>query len=58
MNDKLKAAIAYLRSRNIYIMDRGHSFVPTNAAKTDVSQTIRRYKQQVQGVPAIKQVRK
>ena len=58
MNDKLEAAIAYLRSRNIYIMDRGHSFVPTNAAKTDVSQTIRRYKQQVQGVPAIKQVRK
>jgi len=58
MNDKLDAAIAYLRSRNIYIMDRGHSFVPTNAAKTDVSQTIRRYRQQVQGVPAIKQVRK
>ena len=58
MNEKLDAAIAYLRSRNIYIMDRGHSFVPTNAAKTDVSQTIRRYKQQVQGVPAIKQVRK
>lgn len=58
MNDKLDAAIAYLRSRNIYIMDRGHSFVPTNAAKTDVSQTIRRYKQQVQGVPVIKQVRK
>lgn len=58
MNDKLEAAIAYLRSRNIYIMDRGHSFVPTNAAKTDVSQTIRRYKQQVQGVPAVKQVRR
>ena len=58
MNDKLEAAIAYLRSRNIYIMDRGHSFVPTNASKTDVSQTIRRYKQQVQGVPAIKQVRR
>ena len=58
MNEKLEAAIAYLRSRKIYILDRGHSFAPTNSAKTDVAATIRRYRQQVQGVSAIKQVRK
>ena len=58
MNDKLESAIAYLRSRNIYILDRGHSFVPTNSAKTVVAATIRRYKQQVLGVPAVKQVRR
>ena len=56
MNEKLEAAIAYLRERKIYITE--FSFVPTNVAKTDVGATIRRYKQQVQGVPAIKQVRK
>jgi len=56
MNDKLQAAIAYLRERKIYITE--FPFVPTNVAKTDVAATIRRYKQQVQGVPAIKQVRK
>jgi hypothetical protein len=56
MNDKLEAAIAYLRERKIYITE--FPFVPTNVAKTDVGATIRRYKQQVQGMPAIKQVRK
>ncbi len=58
MNDKLDAAIAYLRSRNIYILDRGHAFVYTNVAKTDVAATMRRYRQQVQGIPVVKQVRK
>ena len=53
---KLQAAIAYLRERKIYIIE--YPFIPTNVAKTDVGATIRRYKQQVQGVPAIKQVRK
>ena len=53
---KLDAAIAYLRERKIYITE--FPFVPTNVAKTDVAATIRRYKQQVQGVPVIKQVRK
>ena len=56
MNDKLEAAIAYLRERKIYITE--FPFIPTNVAKTDVASTIRRYRQQVQGVPAIKQVRK
>ena len=56
MNDKLEAAIAYLRERKIYITE--FPFIPTNVAKTDVGATIRRYRQQVQGVSAIKQVRK
>ena len=56
MNDKLEAAIAYLRERKIYIIE--FHFIPTNVAKTDVGATIRRYRQQVQGVPVIKQVRK
>jgi hypothetical protein len=56
MNDKLEAALAYLRERKIYITE--FPFVPTNVAKTDVGATIRRYRQQVQGVPVIKQVRK
>jgi hypothetical protein len=56
MTEKLEAAIAYLRERKIYIIE--FPFIPTNVAKTDVGATIRRYKQQVQGVPAIKQVRK
>ena len=56
MNEKLEAAIAYLRERTIYIIE--FPFVPTNVAKTDVGATIRRYRQQVQGVPAIKQVKK
>ena len=56
MNDKLETAIAYLRERKIYIIE--FPIIPTNVAKTDVGATIRRYHQQVQGVPAIKQVRK
>jgi hypothetical protein len=50
--DKLKAAIAYLRERNIYLIEN-KLFVPTNAATTDVAATIRRYRQKVQGVSAI-----
>ena len=56
MTNKLEAAIAYLRERKIYIIE--FPFIPTNVAKTDVASTIRRYRQQVQGVPVIKQVRK
>jgi len=56
MTEKLEAAIAYLRERKIYIIE--YPFIPTNVAKTDVGATIRRYRQQVQGVPVIKQVRK
>jgi hypothetical protein len=51
MNDKLEAAIAYLRERKIYLTEN-KLFAPTNAASTDVAATIRRYRQKVQGVPA------
>jgi hypothetical protein len=30
MNDKLEAAIAYLRGRNKYVTDAGCNFVPTS----------------------------
>ena len=50
--DKLNNAIAYLRERNIYLIENKR-FVPTNAATTDVAATIRRYRQKVQGVSAI-----
>jgi len=53
---ELVKAIAYLKERKIYITE--FPFTPTNAAQTDVAATVRRYKQQVQGLPAIKQVRK
>jgi hypothetical protein len=49
MNDKLEAAIAYLRERKIYLTEN-KLFAPTNAASTDVAATIRRYRQKVQGV--------
>jgi hypothetical protein len=52
MNDKLEAAIAYLRERKIYLTEN-KLFAPTNSASTDVAATIRRYRQKVQGVSAI-----
>ena len=52
MNDKLEAAIAYLRERKIYLTEN-KLFAPTNSASTDVATTIRRYRQKVQGVSAI-----
>ena len=54
MVDKLKAAIDYLRSRNIYVVDPNNKFVPTSVAHTDVAATIRRYEVQVLGVDNIK----
>jgi len=53
---KLDAAIAYLRSRNIYIVDVGNKFVPTPTANTDVAATMRRYMIQVKGVSPFKEV--
>lgn len=41
---KLAKALAYLRERKIYILE--FSFHPTNAASTDVAQTIARYRAQ------------
>lgn len=55
---KLEAAIAYLRSRNKYIMDREHKFTPTRAVMTDVAETIRQYRLEVEKQPAVKLVKK
>jgi hypothetical protein len=43
---KLSKAIAYLRERKIYILE--FPFRPTNAASTDVAQTIARYRTQIE----------
>lgn len=52
----LEKAKTYLRDRKIYIIE--YPFMPTNAAKTDVAATYRRYLLQVKGVPQMKQVRR
>ena len=57
MNDKLDEAIAYLRSRNKYIIDQGCNFIPTKAVQTDVSETIRAYRAEVEKVPPMTVVR-
>lgn len=53
---QLSKAVSYLRERKIYILE--HDFVPTNAAKTDVAQTITRYRAQIQGHQVVREVRK
>jgi hypothetical protein len=58
MNDKLEAAIAYLRSRNIYVVDANNKFVPTPVAHTDVSATMRRYEIQMLGLNNVKKARR
>jgi hypothetical protein len=55
---KLDEAIAYLRSRDRYIIDPGCKFIPTNAAQTDVAETIRKYRQEVEQVPSVQLVKK
>ena len=42
-DEKVKEAIAYLRSRNKYILDRC-KWAPTSAEKTDVRATIAAYR--------------
>jgi hypothetical protein len=54
---KLEAAIEYLKSRKIWLLDNGNKFIPTDAANTDVAATMRRYCQQVEGAPSLKQVK-
>ena len=44
--EKVAAAIAYLRSRDKYLLD-GCKWVPTPADKTDVSQTMQQYREAV-----------
>ena len=58
MNDKLEAAIAYLRERKIYVVDAGNKFVPTPTASTDVAATMRRYEIQVLGLNNVKKARR
>lgn len=55
---KLDAAIAYLRERKIYLLDRDNKFVPTPVAHTDVSATMRRYEIQVLGLNNVKKARR
>ncbi len=40
--EKLTQAVAYLRERNIYILDANNDFKPTTAVQTNVLNTIRR----------------
>lgn len=42
--EKVAAAIAYLRSRDKYLLD-GCKWVPTTAEKTDVRQTMADYRE-------------
>ena len=58
LTTKLDAAIAYLRSRNIYVVDANNKFVPTGVASTDVAATWRRYEIQVLGVNNLEQLHK
>ena len=44
--EKVREAIAYLRSRDKYLLD-GCKWVPTTAEKTDVRQTIAEYRESV-----------
>ena len=44
--EKVREAIAYLRSRDKYLLD-GCKWVPTTAEKTDVRKTIADYKEAV-----------
>ena len=43
-DEKVREAIAYLRSRDKYLLD-GCKWVPTTAEKTDVCQTIAEYRE-------------
>lgn len=44
--EKVREAIAYLRSRDKYLLD-GCKWVPTTAEKTDVRKTIAAYREAV-----------
>lgn len=49
----LKAAIAYLRQRKLYCLE--FPFKPTDAARTDVTATMTRYRQQMDGMQMTRQ---
>lgn len=56
--EKLEAAIKYLRSRKKYVADIGCKFIPTKPVTTDITETIRRYRMEVEQQPAVKLVGK
>lgn len=58
MNAKLDAAVAYLRGRKKYVIDVGCKFVPTDSANTDIAETVRQYRLDVEKQPAVKLVKK
>ena len=43
-DEKVREAIAYLRSRDKYLLD-GCKWVPTTAEKTDVKKTMEQYRE-------------
>lgn len=55
--DKRDEAIAYLRSRKKYIVDPGCKFVPTNAAHTDIAETVRLYQMEVEKIEPVRLVK-
>jgi hypothetical protein len=55
--DKLNEAVAYLRSRKKYIVDPGCKFVPTKPVQTDVAETIRKYRMEVEQMPSVQLVK-
>jgi len=57
MNEKLEAAVAYLRERKKYILDVGCKFKPTSSAHTDITKTVEAYRQEVLEEPAVRLVK-
>jgi len=55
--DKLEEAIAYLRGRGKYVLDAGCKFVPTKAVQTDVRETVRAYRLEVEKISPVSLVK-
>lgn len=55
--DRLNEAVAYLRSRKKYIFDPGCNFVPTKPVQTDVAETMRKYRIEVEKIDPVRLVR-
>ena len=54
-SEKLAKAIAYLRERNIYVLES--KFRPSKPVETDVSRTWAKYRSQTEGKTLIKGVK-
>jgi hypothetical protein len=48
---KLEEAIAYLRSRGKYVVDKTCAFRPTDSSATNVAQTVANYRREVMKQP-------